>query len=380
MLTRLRQLAAKIETQEGIAEALAALDAKLLVYDPKVNYDIPMFVRNPVRDSFSKVGKIAGMRPAGISFRLVLRGSGIATTEPEWGKLIRACNFEINSLYSINIGAITSGPFEHGETITGGTSGATGRVVIETQDGAAKIYFVPIAGVFVDLDVITGETSGASTTASSAPVEEGKEIKPISKGASSLTFGSYEDEIRKLIKGARGKVKFTLKAGEPAMLDFEYMGVEAGIIDTSLLSGIQYEDTKPPVFLNAALSIDNVAAKLSELEIDFANVLSPRDDVSDQSGILSYQIVDRDVVGSFNPEMMSVVSHDFHSKWFDNAEMVLDFVVGSASGNKFRFYAPRVQYNKVDDEDKEGIAIARTSFDLNGILNQPNSELCILAL
>ena len=40
MLTRKRQLAAKIEAVEGVAETLVAADAKLLVYNPKVSFDV----------------------------------------------------------------------------------------------------------------------------------------------------------------------------------------------------------------------------------------------------------------------------------------------------------------------------------------------------
>ena len=87
MLTRKRQLAAKIEAVEGTAETLAAADAKLLVYDPKVSFDVAMFERNPARPSFSNIGKTPGKRTGGISYRLELRGSGTAATVPEWGKL-----------------------------------------------------------------------------------------------------------------------------------------------------------------------------------------------------------------------------------------------------------------------------------------------------
>ncbi len=42
MLTRKRQLAVKIEAAEGTVETLAAADAKILVYNPKVSFDIAM--------------------------------------------------------------------------------------------------------------------------------------------------------------------------------------------------------------------------------------------------------------------------------------------------------------------------------------------------
>ena len=382
MLTRRRQLAAKVESQEGIEEALASQDAKLLIENPVMDVDPPLHERNPVGSSFSKVGDLPGKSASKLTFSLRLRGSGVSTAEPEWLKLIKACGWQSTPLQSISIGAVTAGPFKHGETIVGGTSGATGRVVVDTADGITTLYFVEISGTFQDAETITGSTSGASATASSDPSEVGKELKPITdpSGVPSLTMATYEDGVKKVLKGARGKAKFNFKVGEPVVVEFDFSGAYLNTQDASLLSSIGHESTKPPVFLNAYLWIDNLQAKLSELEIDWANVLGVRDDVNEQAGIFSYVISDRKPAGALNPEMVSVSSHDFFGKWFNGDEMILNFQVGDVLGNKFWFYAPKVQYSKVADEDREGIATARASFSLNGTLEPGDDELTILCL
>lgn len=382
MLTRRRQLAAKVESQEGIEEALASQDAKLLVESPVIDVDPPLHERNPVGASFSKVGDLPGKKVSRLTFNLRLRGSGVSTTEPEWLKLIKACGWQSTPLQSISIGAVTAGPFKHGETIVGGTSGAVGRVVVDTADGTTTLYFVSVSGIFQDAETITGSTSGASAVAGSDPSEVGKELKPITDpgGVPSLTMATYEDGVKKVLKGARGKVKFSFKVGEPVMLDFDFSGAYLSTQDAGLLSSINHETTKSPVFLNAYLWLDNLQAKLSELEIDWANALAVRDDVNEQAGILSYVISDRKPVGSLNPEMVSVSNHDFFGKWFNGDEMILNFQVGEVSGNKFWFYAPKIQYSKVADEDREGIASARASFSLNGTLEPGDDELTILCL
>jgi hypothetical protein len=379
MLTRKRQLAAKIEAVEGAVEVLVAADAKLLVYNPKVSFDIAMFERNPARQSFSNIAKLPGKRPAGLSYRLELRGSGVASTVPEWAKILQGCGFGVSQLKSMNIGAITNGPFQHGETITGTTSGAKGRVVINTANGSANIYFVSISGTFESGETITGGSSGATANTSSAPATIGNELKPISENIPSLTQGSYEDGVRKLLKGSRGKVKFGFKSGEPVLLDFDFQGVEAGVSDLSFLADVAYENTKPPVFLSALFSVDAYSAKIGEMDIDVGNVLAERDDINDQRGILSFVITGRNVSGSFNPEMVLAAAHDFHSKWFSGAEMVVDFTIGSVAGNKFRFYIPRAQYTKVEDEDRDGLQLAKSAFNLNGSLLYGDDELTILA-
>ncbi|MDD4873883.1 MAG: phage tail tube protein [Dehalococcoidales bacterium] len=369
MLVRKRQLAAKIEVAEGTAEALTAAEAKFLVYSPKVSHDIEMFTRDPVRSSFSGMGKVAGKRPAGLSFRLELRGSGTKTTDPAWITLLKGCGFESNALKSAAIGAITGGPFQHGETITGGTSGGKGRVIFNTVTGASKVYYVVISGALQSGEVITGGTSSATATTSGAPVTEGQEYRPISSGVSSLTLGSYEDGVLKLIKGARGSVKFNFKTGEPVMLDFNFQGVEAGITDTALLTAIAHETQKPPALLSATLLLDAYSARMGELNIDVNNALAARDDINDSRGLLSYQITDRNISGGFNPEMVTVATYDFYTKFFGSTDITLALNVGATTGNMFKFYSPRLQLTKIDDEDREGLALAKCSFDLNGSVN-----------
>jgi hypothetical protein len=251
-------------------------------------------------------------------------------------------------------------------------------VVINTANGSANIYFVSISGTFESGEIITGGSSSATANTSSAPATIGNELKPISDNIPSLTQGSYEDGVRKLLKGSRGKVKIGFKSGEPALLDFEFQGVEAGVSDLSFLADVAYENTKPPVFLNALFSLDDYSARIGEMDIDVSNTLAVRDDINDPRGILSFAITGRNVTGSFNPEMVSCAAHDFHAKWFSGAEMVVDFTIGSVAGNKFRFYIPRAQYTKVDDEDRDGLQLAKSAFSLNGSLLYGDDEISIL--
>ncbi len=380
MLTRKRQVVSKIESVEGVAETLAVADAKTLAYNPKISFDPEMFPRDPARLTLTNIGKVVGKRPGTLGFSLELRGSGSAATAPDWGKHFQNCGCGVSLLKSINIGAVTAGPFQHGETITGGTSAGKGRVIINTANGAAAIFYVIISGTLQSGEVITGGTSGATATTSSSATTIGNVIEPLTDNVVSQTMSGYEDGIRKLLRGCRGKFKLGFKNGQPVMSEFQYMGVEAGIADTALFTSPSYETTKPPAFLNAAFSVDTIAHKISELEINVDNKLAARDDVNNDRGLLSFLITDRDVNGSFNPEMLLVATHDFHSKWFNATEMVLDTAWGTVSGNKFRFFAPRVQYTKVEDESRDGIAVAKGSFDLNGSLLPGNDEWALLCL
>ena len=65
---------------------------------------------------------------------------------------------------------------------------------------------------------------------------------------------------------------------------------------------------------------------------------------------------------------------------FSGSEMAVDFTVGSVAGNRFRFYVPRAQYVKVEDEERDGLQLAKCSFSLNGSLDPGDDELAILIL
>ena len=58
---------------------------------------------------------------------------------------------------------LSSTSFEKGEQMIGGTSGAVGEVT-SFQPSADKILFRPLKGTFVQNEVVTGQTSGATTT------------------------------------------------------------------------------------------------------------------------------------------------------------------------------------------------------------------------
>lgn len=382
MLTRKRQIASKVESNEGVAESLAAADAKLLCYDPKVEFEPERFTRNPSMKSLSKMGKVNGKVPGMFSFGLLMRGSGTATTDAEWIKHLRASGFSVNVLYTIDIGAVTSGPFTHGETITGGNSGATGRVIKQTANGASAIYFVAVgSSTFESAETITGGTSGATATTGSTPSVAGRVYLPTSTQSlvPSLTVGGYFDGIRKLLVGCRGNVVFNCRVGEPVRMDFSGMGAKSAVADISMLSAT-YETTKPPALLSAALTIGEYSAKVREITLDMQNQLAPDDDANAAVGVNFFEVADRDPVGSFNPKMVLVADNDFYTHWFSDTEKILEFTIGATTGNKYQIYCPKVQYDKVEDADADGIHLAQIPFTLNQCDPAGDDEIAILAL
>lgn len=456
MLFRKRQIAAKVENVEGSAVALSADDARLLIINPQINPDIEINERDVLTGTLSEIGSLSGKQMASLTFQLELRGSGTATTAPQWSKLLRACGFQENPIKKLTIGSITNGPYQHGETITQATTGASGRVIIETADGVTTLYFFDLgSGTWNGTNVITGGTSGATATPS-AILDAGVEWKPFSdelsqvgigsvtngpftkgelitggtsgatgyvyedtadgtsvlkyrivngsfqngetitggtSGASAttsssatqsetptLTIALYDDGLKYLLRGARGKVKLSTTTGNKATLDFDFTGVLESITDAPLLNDISHETTLPPVFLDADVKVDTESLLVTSVEVDINNTVTGRESASDAKGYKSFRITKREITGTMDPEQKLTSDFAFHQKLINNDTLKLDFSIGTTSGNTFRVYAPATQFTDIGDSEREGITVADLTMKLTGSLSPGDDELTILQL
>lgn len=380
-LSEIRQMAAKIESVEGVAESLVAADAKVLVLNPSIEIDPEMKERAIAMTSFSSPSALIGKRVGKGRLAVEIKGSGTATTAPEGAKFLRACGVTEDDLKSVAIGAITSGPFVHGETITG-AGGGTGWVICNTYTGTAAIYYVVLTGVIGSSELITGSVSGATATTAGAPATIGKVYRPTHVQASipSITMQDNVDGIKKLLRGARGSVKIPFKSGEAVTMEFNFQGVAGDVTDEALLSGITYESVTPPNFQDGTFKIDNAAQLISSFDFNLDNKLTQRDDPNSVQGVKSYAITGRQTTGSIDPEMQAVAAYDFFGKWLAGTLATLDLSWGSIAGNKFRFFAKAVQYTKVADGTRDGLALANCSCTLRGTKEIGNDEWALLSM
>lgn len=91
-----------------------------------------------------------------------------------------------SSASTIQVGAITGA--YGGETITGGTSGATGVLEdVRTIDGDNYLRFRATGGTFASGETITGGTSGATSTAAADPARGVLEIRRVVHGVPQAT-------------------------------------------------------------------------------------------------------------------------------------------------------------------------------------------------
>lgn len=370
MIAKSQQFSGKLESAEGVIETLAAADAKTQVYTPKFKIDPETSESDPARTAGGGQPKLIGNIAANMSFQVRMRGSGVVTTDPDWIKYLKPCGFASSLLKSINIGAITGGPFLHGETITGTSSGAHGRVVYPTANGVTKIYYVSVGtGEFQSGETITGGTSGATTTTSSVPSSVGREWKTAAfSSASSISMGFNQDQYFEKLKGARGSAKFSILSGKPGLIDFNFQGADGGQSDAVFFTGVQYENTVPPAFKNATVLLDSYHPKLNSLEFDLGMKLSQRVDPEDPTGVLSFALSGRLITGTLNIEMMAASVFDLRAKFLAGTEIVGDFSFGTTP-SRFRLYFPRIQIIGIDKPNEEGLVAVALQFQANGSMD-----------
>jgi hypothetical protein len=235
-LAEIRQVAGAIEASEGVAETLDAGDVDLLAENPEVEIAPDTEESNPARDSFDSLPLLIGKIPGSLALNFGCYGSGSVATQPKFGKYFRACGAGESVLSSLTIGAITGGPFQHGETVTGGTSNANGRVINKTTTGTHNLYAVVLSGTFQSGEVLTGGTSGATATTSSVATAAGFVYEPIGDSVPSKSLSANNHEHLKKLRGARGKWKLTFPTGRRVMAALEFSGVFDGVADQALFT------------------------------------------------------------------------------------------------------------------------------------------------
>lgn len=379
LLNRKAQICVVVEGTEGTFPTMAAASGKMLVYDLAVEDSPQFFERNPARSTLSRLAKIVGKEPAGVSWKTELKGSGSLTTRPAWDVSLRACGFSSAAVSTCTVSGMT-GTFYPGEGFTTVSGSKTGKVAVR-HNGATQLYFVPVSGSLTSGATIVGDVSGAQCIAAGSPAtNKGFAYWPISASDPSVGIGAYRDGLLKKVAGSRGNVRIAAKAGEPAFLEFSFDGVYEGVADATLLS-VTYETTDPPAFKSATTYVDGLQAVFSEFGLDMGNELAPRESAAAAKGILSVIRTGRDPKLTVDPEMVLVATKDFHGRMHAGSAGYFSTEWGSVAGNRIRVGSPRIHYEGVGEGDRGSIATAPLEFGCKaGSVSSGDDEVIIAVI
>lgn len=386
--SQIRTIALGVQAAEGTPEVLTASDADFFAQDVEFNPDIEQFERTPYKKTLGSEPSLIGPRKAGVNFGTELIGRGAASTPPVCDKHLRTMGFgRTDDLVSIPIGAVASGPFTIGETVSQATSGATGTVSAVVRNGDSFLFVHGVSGgTFDNTNQITGGTSGATATPSGAPDTSFIYMyRPASSGASIATLfvdeGSDETTkgLRHRISDAIGHAVIRLEDGNRAILSCEYMGklVDSAAVDPILDSTRPTHNPPQWQQSDAARGHDSYPFWLESAEIDAGNEVVVPKNANDASGFGKTRITDRQVAANLSPILTEPTEHDFYNKVYANALDVLQFTVGDTAGNRFLIQLPRSQYT--DPSEGERDSLTDLSLAVMGHETSGDDDLVIIA-
>lgn len=175
-----------------------------------------------------------------------------------------------------------------------------------------------------------------------------------SNNLSSVTIWAYWGGRLHKIVGAVGNVKVVLEAGKVGVLEYSFMGLKGATpaVTTTPTNAVYDDDAGTvPICKNGTFSYNSKTTLITPMmDCDLQNVISKRPDLSSTEAIAGFNITDRNIIASINPETQVETSYDFYGDALTNTR-ALSYAVGSLftlTASKFNPYVPEF-------EDVEGI-------------------------
>lgn len=180
---------------------------------------------------------------------------------------------------------------------------------------------------------------------------------PISTGHESITIYAFTDGQRYILTGCRGTFTLTLTAGMPGKLAFTFTGHSVDPTDVALPPTVTYNSQLPPPYLNAAAAIGgDTPSAFSELTLDMQNKITMQPDATAVDGFGEIQIVDRDIIGTMNPEIQLKALKDNWAEFRNGTNVIVTSGLwGTAAGNQMSVIVNQAHYRELGNSDNDGI-------------------------
>ncbi|UYV13747.1 MAG: hypothetical protein NCW75_05545 [Phycisphaera sp.] len=395
-LTRLRKMGRKIESVEGTPETLGATDyAGNFKGPPTLTRSPNQYERELQRGDLSSDGTLPGQRMATMSMPEEELVGGAADTAAPWHTDLRAMGFSSSALQMIEISTIALADIERGDRIgnnaTEGSATATGIVVAFIDSTATpdtvgeigedgKLVYLPVTGTLASTDTLHSYASTQATAdIDTNPVAAGFRFQPFSENASGappsvtpafryVEAGQWYEER---LGGARAQGSLSLRMGEPALLQCEYIGApimskSGGVFipsSVSALTGIPTYPSPPKVAKGMPLRLKEAGASdhtpiLTEVTIDFGIELTPRPTITDadigDTGYMATRITDRNIRISMDPEKVAPGTMNYWDKVYQARffEFYTSLGIPSDANGMLIIDAPQCQLQSDLSEDE----------------------------
>ena len=298
----------------------------------------------------------------------------------EYAPAIEACSQDINVVRKITIGTLT-GNLARNDTITGGTSSATGRVVVPMTAGAGgTLYYQLLTGIFQTGEVITGALAG-SATSSSAPSTAGYSVVPKSSNQEAVTVRLEDDGYQWTARSAMGEMSISFESSKKAMISFALQGPKSSTGDQTLTTVTRYSE-QPPILKNASLLIGSTSPVFGGMTFAQNNeiTLRPNANATGDSGFETARITGRRPTLTINMEWLLASEFDIITGYDAGTDYAISFNVGTVAGKSVYFYADEAEISAPPLGDNDGVLSVDLEFLLKGTGNNVDREYEILFL
>jgi len=213
--------------------------------------------------------------------------------------------------------------------------------------GSGTAGTAPDLGVLLEICGMT-ETVVASTSVTYAP-----ESDPASMKSGTLWY--YQDGLIHKLTGCRGNFSANLETGNVGMFSFTITGHSVAPIDGAIVTPT-VDATDPVSIKGTSFTIDSYAATINSLAFDMSNTVAMPADMNATDGYGEIFVAQRDINGTFDPEMELVATEDFDGNFRSGAAMALTTgAIGATAGNILTVTMPAVSYRDISPGDRDGI-------------------------
>ncbi len=209
---RIKQVAAKLQDLEGVAEVLAAGDVVPTVFEVTPGFDVSSFERQPFKSTLGREANITGTVTHNINMQLELKGAGVAGGKPNYSKFLLASGLAPKDLLLVTVSSVAGGPLAMGDEVTAAPSGARMRVFVLGEDPTTQLIAIPLEGTATAADTLSGP-NGYSADVDAVDYDYGHGFEPYSKSTRCIPLdasAAYRDgeEVLGGTSGAVGEVIF----------------------------------------------------------------------------------------------------------------------------------------------------------------------------
>lgn len=373
--SELKACAVKIETTAGvdvIAGTPAGADYVFADWQISLPQDV---TENPEINGALDMaaGIVGGIRPA-VTLSLPLRGSGIAATAPEWGRLMRCCSYtETQTAAAIGVP-------------TAATAGTTTTVTLGTPFAAtANLYRgMPLAltGDQARTSLIQDYTSGKvasliETLAAGATVSTMTQVPinwlyaPTSDESlwKTCTIYLFQDGIRHKLVGCSGTWSVEMKAGGAGRLVFEMRGIlsagfEAVAFPTAWAAGLSRPT--PPIWVNGRSQLGRALARTDSFKFSAGVSLTDPENPEAPQGFDMPIPNMRQSTAELSPFATTALSPTRFSNFQAGVSVPYGAILGSGVGNRLGVMLPNARVTRFDSSDRNRLGVDNVTLQVDG--------------